>query len=320
MRRRRRFRPSRFRRFRRSFSRRRSRVLRRFFAPRQIVPPSVTVKMVFNTPFTVYTAGVVTDPCVLMSFVSNNIATSFTPVDGLPAPQPLAARSIESYAANETILVNSGSGGSAITLYKPGMQANQYEGVLSNNYMHMGNMYKSYRVISQKMRVSGVMMTPTTGTGGPPTTQDGVWTLSATDDADAIDGSNEAQHFCRPFNRMHRYQKTKTFLRDGFTSPSSLVHSFTTRQLIKDRIASTSADFIGSITKSTSPGTTFPTYGDPLKKTYHALIFHPYGTWGNQTNSPQFPASANVFAGYLTSTKIVQFFSPHDNYEFYDAL
>jgi len=271
--------------------------------------------MVFNVPFNIDFASTNgTTPvgtCGVMCFRVNSIhvASGTGVADG--------STGIENYAGGTSITMFS-NGSQTMTFQHPPMSASNYEGVLSNNYMHMGNMYRNYRVLSQSCRLSGLGLTPTSGVSSLPQLQTMIWTQAGTDDLEAGDTFSSAEHWCRPFNRMHRYQKTKTYIRDGFELPKSMKFGFSVRKLVKDRLAMTSVDYVGTCEKSATPGTVFPLYSDPPKPVYHVLVFQPYGGWGASPGTA-LPVGTS-FAGYLTVTKKVQFFNTHDNYDFYDAV
>lgn len=272
--------------------------------------------MVFNVPFNIDFASTNgTTPvgtCGVMCFRVNSIAVSnFTDVAAS------GGLNIEAFAMGSSIRMFA-NGSQTMSFQHPPMGISDYEGVLSNNYMHMGNMYRNYRVLGQSCRLSGLGLTPTSGAAALPQLQTLIWTQAGTDDLEAGDTFGSAEHWCRPFNRMHRYQKTKTYIRDGFELPKSMKFGFSVRKLVKDRLANTSVDYVGSCEASPTPGTAFPTYNFPAKHVYHVLVFQPYGGWG-ASPSTALPVGT-AFAGYLTVTKRVQFFNPHDNYDFYDAV
>lgn len=274
--------------------------------------------MVYNTPFTVQRSDVTGGAhCGIATFILNSIRVESN------AGSPLGLWPIEGGAAgNMFILADEGSGK---VLYMNKNSITHQVEVLSNNYLHLGNFYRSYRVKYAKMRISGTSLMPTSQTisaSAPtdtPRTQNIVCSMIATDDLEAVDLLPDAHDYCRPFNRMHRYQKTCTFLRDGFSKPQSFALGASVHKLVRDRTSYTSADYTGAIAKGVDGG--YPSYGDPVKKVYHSFVIHPYGYNGLDTanSSPKFNAGANLI-GYLTCTKTVEFFNPHDNGEFYSQV
>lgn len=252
--------------------------------------------------------------CGIMTFIMNGLG----PFGTTTAQPAFGTQSVEGYTGGISILMSQPGPGVGLTFNHEQFQNNN--AVYSNNYLHLGNMYRSYRVRGLKTRITAVALTPTNGQpSSSPTTQNIICTMVGTDDLDAVDSYSDAFKLCRPYNRMHRYQTTNTILRDGFTKPSSFTHYTSVKKLVRDRTAYTSADYIGDCIPSVSPATSLPTYGLPAKRVYHTIGFSPYGTMPG-LGGAVFPTSSCVCVGYITFTKYVDFFNPHDNFDFYTAV
>lgn len=249
-----------------------------------------------------------------MSFIANGIG-----VANNGAAPALGTLPIEGYAGGNTIIMAQDPGVplAQITARKEAIGNNQL--VLSNNYLHLGNMYRSYRVQTVTTRLSGSSLLGEDSATSTQRVSALVCTLLGTDDLDAVNNLNDAHLLCRPFNRMHRFQTTTTFVRSSVNKPTTVTHRISVNQLVRDRTTLTSADYVGSITPAVTPGTTYPTYSDPAKLVYHSIVIHPY-SYSDFAQAPAFPPSNVVFTGYLTVTKIVQFFAPHDNSDLYGAV
>lgn len=268
--------------------------------------------MVYNTPFILAMEGA-TDPigCGIMAFVANSIAISAN--TGVPA---LASLPIESYADGTSIILSQ-NGSSNLYMYKEDVGTTP--GVLSNNYLHMGNMYTKYRVLNVKTRVSGMVLHASSANTDPSYAGCHIWNSFATDDKEVIDSLSERDNFCRPFIRMNRNTRTHTFL-NQYTHPSTFVHKFSPMKLIKDRTAITSGAYDGTCDRAVNIGTDFPTYSIPNQEVYNALNVGMYGFHSARSGAYSFPRNMRIFSGYLTSTKTVKFFEPHANQDFYDAV
>lgn len=267
--------------------------------------------MVYNVPFYVDKA-IGTEPlgCGLMAFVANALTVGST--TGAPA---LGTLPVESYANGDDIHMAQ-NGLALLRLRK--QNAVSADGVLSNNYMHMGNMYTKYRVLNCKVRVSGITLFNSSATTVPAFAGATIWNSFATDDKEVIDTLGESDNFCRPFIRMNRNTRTNTFM-NQYTQPSTFVHKFSPIKLIRDRTALTSGQFDGTCTRATTVGTTYPTYNLPSQEVYHALNFQLYAFGNSRKVEYSFP-DYRLFAGYLTVVKTVKFFEPHANQDFYDAV
>lgn len=268
--------------------------------------------MVYNTPFHIKFQGTGTSTpmgCGIMAFVANSIG-----IGSIQGTSALATLPIEGYAHGVDFIM--ATNGVANLVFN---KENATPGILSNNYMHMGNLYKQYRVLSVKCRVSGMSLLNSSANTNPSWASPAIWNSFCTDDKEVIDSLAERDNFCRPFIRMNRNTRTHTFM-GQYQPPSSMVHKFSPLRLVQDRSAVTSGQYDGTCTPSANIGVDFPVYNPPAKETYHAFNYGMYGFHSNQASNFSFPSDWRLFAGYLTCTKTVKFFSPHANQDFYGAI
>ena len=303
------------RRFRRLRRRRFSRRAKRFFTRKQLVPPSVVVKITMSVPF-ILSEGTATDDFTAFgAYIANSLDTS----DATATPAAFGTYTLLGGLSAAAPLLCSGNtnGASLVTKDSNTWGPANRPRYISTNYFHMGNMWKRYRVLSSTITFSCENMMFQNSTGSNRATAHGVLNLFATPGAESIANTTAMiYNWTRPAIFGQRNAKTHT-IHNQYTSPSILRHTCSASRLVRNVYPTTTEDYTGTCTPGTNG--TLPTYARPTDLVYHGWTFHPYGAAGTPPRSNFLPSST-LLSGYITVSYKVFFSDPHVNSDFVNPL
>lgn len=184
---------------------------------------------------------------------------------------------------------------------------------VSSNYFHMGNLWRTYRVLSTTTTFSAENMMFQNSTGSYRATAHGVLNLFATGDPDMIASATVVETYTRPAIFGNRYGVTQT-MGNQYSAPSTIRHTCSAQTLVNNIYPSTTEAYSGECTPGTNGA--MPGYSQPEKVVYHGWTFHPYGASGSGTPRCVFLPDSTLLQGYITVSYRVLFTNPHSNSEF----
>nr|UBJ26262.1 putative capsid protein [Red panda feces-associated circular DNA virus 3] len=278
---------------------------RKFFTKRQLVPPSMFVKITAAVPFAMHTTES-NAPYLYMSFRVNDLDNTTATPAGTSVINLAPLNLLKGLGASFSV----GPSGAILNI----VSYTDVPQVLSNNYWHLGNVYSRYRVYSGDVTLSCYQKSES-----PAFSELNMW---ATDDAHVnnftdIDG---AQKWYRPYIYTHRHSQTQT-ISNKYTSPSKCHMHWNTRSLISDKSTNVLEEYTGAINRNAAG--TMPQYIKPNNGVYLGVLFHPYGAdpltlLTDPDNT--YPLNSTIIQGYLTMTFMVKYYTPHDNSDYYGPI